>query len=92
MPQLSLVVTGAIVYVLLATLHNVTFGGQLTTGAVLSTTVIVCVQLLVLPLLSVTVHTTLVAPGRNWAGALLVTEATPQLSLVLGLPRFTLLA
>jgi hypothetical protein len=92
MPQLSVLVMGGIVYVLLFTLQKVWLDGQLTDGRWLSTTVIVCVQLLVLPLLSVTVHTTGVVPTGNCAGALLVTDATPQLSLTLGLPRFTLVA
>jgi hypothetical protein len=43
----------------------------------------------VLPLASVTVQTTLVVPTGNEAGALLVTEATEQLSAVAGVPRAT---
>ena len=37
--------------------------------------------------MSVTVHTTDVVPTGNWAGALFVTPATPQLSDVTGMPR-----
>ena len=40
-----------------------------------------------LPLLSVTVHIKVVSPSGNAEGALLVTDATPQLSAVTGVPR-----
>jgi hypothetical protein len=63
--------------------------GQFKTGRTLSTTVTVCVQVLVFPELSVTVHVTVVTPTGKVAGALLLTEATPQLSPVVGVPRFT---
>jgi hypothetical protein len=43
----------------------------------------------VFPLLSVTVQVTLVTPIANAPGALFVTEATPQLSAVVGVPRAT---
>ena len=42
----------------------------------------------VFPALSATVQTTVVTPEGKTAGALLVTEATPQLSEVAGAPRF----
>lgn len=42
-----------------------------------------------LPLPSVTVQVTVVVPNGNAAGALLVTEATEQLSLVVGVPSET---
>jgi uncharacterized protein YkvS len=52
-----------------------------------SFTITVCVQLAVLLLPSVTVHTTLVVPtGYVVDGWLLVTEATEQLSFVIGVP------
>ena len=79
--------TGALQFVLV--IVCVMFAGQLTAGFWLSVTVTVCVQVFVLPLTSVTVHTTLVVPTGNCAGALLVTDATPQLSLTVGLPKFT---
>jgi hypothetical protein len=68
------------------------FDGQLITGSWLSVTVTVCVHVFVLPLLSVTVHVTTVTPTGYCDGALLVTDATPQLSLTDGLPKYTLLA
>ena len=40
-----------------------------------------------MPELSVTVHVTTVVPSGKAAGALFVTEATPQLSAVVGVPR-----
>ena len=43
----------------------------------------------VLPEASVTVQITLVVPTGNVAGALLVTDATEQLSFVVGVPRAT---
>ena len=46
-------------------------------------------QVAVSPLTSVTVHMTEVVPTGNDAGALFVKEATPQLSLVVGVPRLT---
>src|ERR1041385_2962467 len=39
--------------------------------------------------MSVTVHVTKFVPTGKTAGALLVTLATPQLSLAVGAPRFT---
>ena len=55
----------------------------------LSTTVIVCVAVAVLPLPSVTVHVTTVSPNEKLVGALLVVEATLQLSAVVGNPKST---
>jgi hypothetical protein len=68
----------------------VMFAGATSEGAPWSTTITVCVAVAVFPLLSVTVQVTVVAPKGNTAGALLVTEATPQLSAVNGVPRLTL--
>ena len=58
----------------------------------MSVTVTSWVQVAVSPELSVTVQVTVVAPIGNVAGALLVTEATPQLSAVTGVPSKTPLA
>src|SRR5262249_39552376 len=55
-------------------------------------TVTACVAEFVLPWLSVTVQVTVVWPTGNAAGASLVTEATPQLSPVVGVPSTTPLA
>jgi hypothetical protein len=43
----------------------------------------------VFPLLSVTVQVTVVIPNGKADGALLLTEATPQLSAVVGVPNET---
>jgi hypothetical protein len=69
-----------------------TAAGQLIVGFTLSVTVTFWVQVAVLPLLSVTVQVTVVTPIGKAAGALLVTLATPQLSLVTGVPKATPLA
>ena len=58
----------------------------------MSATVTVCVQVAVLPDPSVTVQVTVVLPSGKVAGASLVTEATLQLSFVVGDPRATPLA
>ena len=42
-----------------------------------------------LPLLSVTVHVTVLVPTGNWAGALLVTVTEPQLSVAVKVPKTT---
>jgi hypothetical protein len=63
--------------------------GQVIVGRILSVTVTVWLQVAVLPALSVTVQVTVVVPAGNAAGALFVTEATPQLSAVTGVPRLT---
>src|SRR5258708_2297873 len=61
-------------------------------GLVVSRTTTRCVQVLELPLVSVTVQVTRLVPAAKSDGALLVTEATAQLSLVTGAPRATLVA
>src|SRR6185436_13225505 len=58
-------------------------------GGCVSRTITRCVHELVLPLVSVTVHVTVLVPSGKLAGALLVTEATAQLSPVTGMPRLT---
>jgi hypothetical protein len=68
---------------------TVTFEGALIVGFVLSITVTVCMDIAVFPDPSVTVHVTAVVPNGNVAGALLVTEATVQLSAVVGTPSET---
>ena len=69
-----------------------TFAGHVIEGACVSVTVTVCVQLAVLPFTSVTVHVTVVVPTGYEDGALFVVDATPQLSLVDGVPNATPLA
>ena len=54
-----------------------------------SITVTVCVPVVVLPLVSMTVHVTIVVPIPKTVGALFVTDATAQLSEVIGLPNAT---
>ena len=54
-----------------------------------SVTVTVWLQVAVLPLLSVTFHITVVTPSGNAEGALLTTDATPQLSATTGVPKTT---
>ena len=66
--------------------------GATIVGLVLSTTVTTCVAVAVLPASSVTVQVTVVLPIGKVPGALLVTEATPQLSAVVGAPSVTLKA
>ncbi|GAL69212.1 hypothetical protein JCM19301_2967 [Jejuia pallidilutea] len=63
--------------------------GQLIVGSTLSITVTVCVQVAVFPEPSVTVQVTIVSPNGYVLGASLVTEATEQLSSVIGVPKFT---
>src|SRR5205809_609789 len=55
----------------------VTFAGQVIDGNWSSTTVTSCVQVAMLPWVSVAVQMTLVVPTLNTAGALLVTLAMP---------------
>ena len=64
--------------------------GATIVGFVISVTVTICVAVAVFPLLSVTVHVTVVVPNKNVVGALLVTLATAQLSEVTGVPKVTL--
>ena len=63
------------------------FAEQLIVGFALSVTVTNCVAVAVFPELSVTVQVTVVFPNGKAAGALLVNEATEQLSPVVGVPR-----
>src|SRR6185369_14750879 len=69
-----------------------TVGGQVMVGGVWSRTTTNCWQVAVLPLVSVAVQVTVFVPKGKLAGALLVTLATAQLSLVTGAPRTTLVA
>jgi hypothetical protein len=66
-----------------------TAAGAVMAGFTLSLTVTTCVAVAVFPDPSVTVQVTVVLPNGNAAGALLVTEATEQLSLVVGVPNET---
>src|SRR6202158_2358211 len=70
------------------------FDGQpLNTGAWVSTTITNCVQLALLPQLSVAVQTTVLVPFGYVPGPLLTTLTVPlQLSDVVGLPSTTPLA
>ena len=61
-------------------------------GAVLSTTVITCVAVAVLPAASVAVQVTVVLPSGKAAGALLVTVTVPQSTLATGDPRLGIVA
>ena len=67
----------------------VTLAGAVMVGKTLSTTVTVCVAVLMFPAPSVTVHVTVFAPKLKTVGALFVTEATEQLSAVVGVPKTT---
>ncbi len=53
-------------------------------GLIVSTMVITCIQVFVLPLPSVTVQVTVVLPTGKTPGASLITDATLQLSEVAG--------
>jgi hypothetical protein len=66
-----------------------TLAGAVILGKILSVTVTTCTAVLVFPEPSVTVQTTFVAPGGKVVGALFVTEATVQLSAVVGVPKTT---
>jgi hypothetical protein len=68
----------------------VTVAGAIIVGFVLSTTVTNCVVVEEFPEASVTVQVTVVLPSVNTEGALFVTEATEQLSAVVGTPKLTL--
>ncbi len=63
--------------------------GAVMVGLTLSVTVTTWVAVAVLPDPSVTVQVTVVLPNGNTEGALLVTEATVQLSPVVGVPNET---
>ena len=67
----------------------VTFAGAVIVGKTLSTTDTVCVAVLIFPAPSVTVQVTVVEPAGKVVGALFVTEATEQLSAVMGVPKTT---
>ena len=86
-PQLSLV-TGAarddVAKHWPGSLFTVTFAGQMIAGSSLSETVTVCRQVFEFPWISFTVQVTVVNPTGKVAGALFVTVATPQLSVVAG--------
>ena len=61
-------------------------------GAVLSTTVMICVAVAVLPAASVAVQVTVVLPSGKAAGALLVTVTVPQSTLAKGEPKLGIMA
>src|SRR6266536_727752 len=67
----------------------VTSPGQAIVGFWLSRTITFWVQVAVLPLASVTVQVIVLVPMGNWLGALLVMAKPGQLSVAVGLPRFT---
>ena len=69
-----------------------TAAGAMMLGFTLSITVTTCVAVAVLPDPSVTVQVTVVLPSGNAEGALLDTEATEQLSEVVGVPNDTAVA
>ena len=66
-----------------------TAAGAVMEGSTLSITVTTWVAVAVLPDPSVTVQVTVALPNGNAEGALLVTEATEQLSEVVGVPNET---
>src|SRR3954447_21515398 len=67
-------------------------GCDVIAGAAGSMTMTRCTQALLFPQPSITVHVTKLVPKVKLAGALLLTLATPQLSLVTGGPSDTLVA
>ena len=67
-------------------------GKAVITGALLSTTVIICVAVAVLPAASVAVQITVVVPIGNATGALLLTVTVVQLSVAIALPKFAITA
>ena len=69
-----------------------TSGGQVIVGMAVSRTMTRCTQLLLLPAVSVAVQVTKFVPSEKVTGALLVSKATAQLSLVDGVPRVTFVA
>ena len=69
---------------------TVSVAGAIIVGFTVSTTVTNWLTDVELPLVSITVQTTVVVPNKNVVGALLVTLATEQLSAVTGVPKFTL--
>jgi hypothetical protein len=94
-PQLSAVVgvpNTTVVAAQFASAEATMFAGATIVGFVLSITLTVCVAVAVLPAPSVTVHVTVVVPNGKVAGALLLTDATEQLSAVAGVPKFAITA
>src|SRR5437867_1658577 len=80
--QLSAAVTVKVTLLRLqrpASALNTRLGGHVIVGAVVSRTITRCAQLLLLPLVSVTVQVTRFVPAAKLAGALFVTLATAQL-------------
>src|SRR5438477_1985384 len=67
----------------------VTSSGQAMVGFWLSRTITFWVQVAVLPPASVAVQVTVLVPMGKWLGALLVRATPGQLSVTVGLPRFT---
>ena len=84
----SVTFEAAVAHVPASTL-TLTAAGAVMVGSMLSTTVTTCVAVAVLPDPSVTVQVTVVAPNGKLVGALLVVEATLQLSAVVGVPSVT---
>src|SRR5437879_1862395 len=72
-----------------ASVLMVTSSGQAMVGFWLSRTITFWVQVAVLPPASVAVQVTVLVPMGNWLGALLVRAKPGQLSVTIGLPRFT---
>src|SRR5919108_709521 len=72
-----------------ASVLTVPSSGQVMAGFWLSRTITSCMQVAVLPPASVTVQVTVLVPTGNWLGALLVRARPGQLSLMVGIPRFT---
>jgi hypothetical protein len=94
-PQLSAVVgvpSTTVVAAQFAFAETTIFAGATIVGFVLSITLTVCVAVAVLPAPSVTVHVTVVVPNGKVAGALLLTDATVQLSAVAGVPKLVITA
>src|SRR5213593_3895531 len=67
-----------------ASVLTVTATGAVMVGFWVSLTVTSWLAVAVLPLASVTVQVTVVAPAGNWVGALLVTHATAQCPALVG--------
>ena len=63
-----------------STASTIISAGTKIEGGVVSTTVIVCSYVVVLPLLSIEVQVTTVEPNENTSGALLVMEEIPVMS------------
>ena len=63
-----------------STASTIISAGTKIEGGVVSTTVIVCSYVVVLPLLSIEVQVTTVEPNENTSGELLVIEEIPVMS------------